>query len=307
VGGTLAVLAADSDTAITATPAELNLIDGGTARGTDAIGDGDGVLINDGGTMKMTTVQTLAAYLDDEITAMPNLVTVATIGTGVWQGTAIASGYIANDAITLAKMAGGTDGNIISYDTNGDPVAIATGNDGQVLTSAGVNNPPAFEDAGGGGITEADQWRLTSQFTGNAAPIASNLERNDSTGFGLLSTETDTTTGMSESAGIFSFPDIGYWLVTFNSQFYGYAVGVTGAIFVTTNNSTWVKVAHAATGTAYSSLNYNAGSCSHVIDVEDIANVKVRFHIEESDGSTNTRASTTQSRTFMTFIRLGAT
>lgn len=67
-------------TAVTATAAEINLIDGGTARGTDAIGDGDGVLINDGGTMKMTTVETLAAYLDDEITAMPNLISVGTLG-----------------------------------------------------------------------------------------------------------------------------------------------------------------------------------------------------------------------------------
>ena len=42
-------------------------------------------------------------------------------------------------------MAGGTDGNIISYDASGDPVAIATGSDGQVLTSAGSGQPPAFE------------------------------------------------------------------------------------------------------------------------------------------------------------------
>ena len=52
VSGTLPVLAAASTTQITATPAEINLIDGGTDRGTDAIADGDGVLINDGGTMK---------------------------------------------------------------------------------------------------------------------------------------------------------------------------------------------------------------------------------------------------------------
>ena len=58
---------------------------------------------------------------------------------------------IANDAVTLAKMASGTDGNIISYDASGNPVAIATGNDGQVLTSAGAGSPPAFEDAAGGG------------------------------------------------------------------------------------------------------------------------------------------------------------
>jgi hypothetical protein len=57
---------------------------------------------------------------------------------------------IANDAVSLAKMASGTDGNIISYDASGNPVAIATGNDGQVLTSAGAGAQPAFEDAGGG-------------------------------------------------------------------------------------------------------------------------------------------------------------
>ena len=58
---------------------------------------------------------------------------------------------VADDAITLAKMASGTDGNIISYDASGDPVAIATGDDGQVLTSTGAGSPPAFEDAAGGG------------------------------------------------------------------------------------------------------------------------------------------------------------
>ena len=54
---------------------------------------------------------------------------------------------IQDNAITLAKLAGGTDGNIISFDASGDPVAIATGNDGQVLTSTGAGSPPAFEDA----------------------------------------------------------------------------------------------------------------------------------------------------------------
>ena len=52
---------------------------------------------------------------------------------------------LANDIITLAKMASGTDGNIISYDASGNPVAIATGSDGQVLTSTGAGSAPAFE------------------------------------------------------------------------------------------------------------------------------------------------------------------
>ena len=57
---------------------------------------------------------------------------------------------IADNAVTLAKMAGGTDGNIISYDASGDPVAVATGSAGQVLTSAGAGAVPTFADAGGG-------------------------------------------------------------------------------------------------------------------------------------------------------------
>ena len=50
-------------TNVTTTAAELNLIDGGTARGTDALADGDGILINDGGTMKMTNVTAVKTYM----------------------------------------------------------------------------------------------------------------------------------------------------------------------------------------------------------------------------------------------------
>jgi hypothetical protein len=49
--------------AIDATAAEINLIDGGTARGTDALADGDGILINDGGVMKMTNVTAVKTYM----------------------------------------------------------------------------------------------------------------------------------------------------------------------------------------------------------------------------------------------------
>lgn len=56
----------------------------------------------------------------------------------------------ADNSITLAKMAGGVDGNIISYDASGDPVAVVTGSSGQVLTSAGAGAPPTFAAATGG-------------------------------------------------------------------------------------------------------------------------------------------------------------
>ena len=87
-------------------------------------------------------------------------------------GTDIAWGTntVADNAITLAKMASGTDGNIISYDASGDPVAVATGNDGQVLTSTGAGSPPVFEDAGGGGkLLQVVQTTLSTQSSSTSA------------------------------------------------------------------------------------------------------------------------------------------
>ena len=52
---------------------------------------------------------------------------------------------VADNAIGLGQMASGVDGNVISYDSSGNPVAVATGSDGQVLTSTGAGSPPAFE------------------------------------------------------------------------------------------------------------------------------------------------------------------
>ena len=52
---------------------------------------------------------------------------------------------IADDAVTTAKLAAGTDGQIITYDASGNPTAVGPGTDGQVLTSTGAGSPPAFE------------------------------------------------------------------------------------------------------------------------------------------------------------------
>ena len=66
---------------------------------------------------------------------------------------AVTTAKINNDAVTLAKMASGTDGNLISYDTSGNPVAVATGNSGQVLTSAGAGAVPSFQTIAAAAIT----------------------------------------------------------------------------------------------------------------------------------------------------------
>ena len=72
--------------------------------------------------------------------------------------TQVKTSGIADDAVTLAKQAGGTDGNLITYDASGNPTVVATGNDGQVLTSQGAGNVPQFETPapGVGGATGVD-------------------------------------------------------------------------------------------------------------------------------------------------------
>ena len=66
----------------------------------------------------------------------------------------VATAKIQDNAINLSKMAGGTDGQIITYDANGDPVAVGPGSDGEVLTSTGAGSPPAFEAVSAGGFTQ---------------------------------------------------------------------------------------------------------------------------------------------------------
>jgi hypothetical protein len=77
----------------------------------------------------------------------------------------VSTSQIADDAITLAKLAPGTDGNIISFDASGNPVAVATGTDGQVLTSAGAGSPPAFETLAGGKIGQVIQGGIYAEYT----------------------------------------------------------------------------------------------------------------------------------------------
>ena len=79
--------------AVNATATELNIMDGDSSIGTTAVSDGHGIVMNHGGTMAQTTVQTLAAYLDDEITAMPNLVTTAATTVGALNSGSITSGF----------------------------------------------------------------------------------------------------------------------------------------------------------------------------------------------------------------------
>ena len=61
----------------------------------------------------------------------------------------VTTAKILNDAVTLAKLASGTDGELITWDASGDPAAVAVGTSGHVLTSNGAGAAPTFQAAVG--------------------------------------------------------------------------------------------------------------------------------------------------------------
>jgi len=101
----------------------------------------------------------------------------------------VSTAKIVDNAVTLAKMAGGTDGQIITYDASGDPVAVGPGTDGQVLTSTGAGSPPAFEDAGGGA------WNIigTNAFSSTTSVTITGLDSTYDT-YALVGSDIKTAT-----------------------------------------------------------------------------------------------------------------
>jgi len=57
---------------VTATTAEINIMDGDTSAGTTAVAGGDGIVTNDNGTMRQTTVDTFDTYLSATTKTLTN-------------------------------------------------------------------------------------------------------------------------------------------------------------------------------------------------------------------------------------------
>ncbi len=60
----------------------------------------------------------------------------------------VTTAKVADNAITLAKMAGGTDGELFTFDNSGNPAYVAVGTAGSVLTSGGVGVAPTMAFTG---------------------------------------------------------------------------------------------------------------------------------------------------------------
>jgi hypothetical protein len=151
-------------TLVTASAAELNIIDAGAAVTTPTVAGGDAFVMDDADVgIRQVDIDNVDTYLaattktlTNKTLTSPVLVTPAlgTPASGVMTNvTGIVEAGLVDNAVTLAKMASGTDGNLITYDASGNPAYVVTGNDGQVLTSTGAGSPPVFETAAAAGIT----------------------------------------------------------------------------------------------------------------------------------------------------------
>ena len=155
-----------------------------------------------------------------------------------------------------------------------------------------------------GGITEADQWKVSSGFSSNADPIANNWRRVHENGFEKIGT------GMSQSSGVFTFPSTGIWDIRYNLSAYknGDDRTIMKLLYVTLNNSSYTNVGQADVSCSgvQSNNTHSSGANNYIFDVTDTANCKVKFSYSTNNSSTYyTNGSVVIS--LVTFIRMGDT
>ena len=171
--------------------------------------------------------------------------------------------------------------------TGATPVA----NGGTALTSGFAN-----------GITMANQWRVTGDFTDDENPIASNLEQADTDGYGKLGGD------MSVTSGRWTFPATGVYLIQF--ECYVTADNIDGLISLfidtTTDNSSYSEASTKEFGVSRAS-DKQMCSTQFIFDVTNTTTHKCSFGLTNASSDTTTHGNTSKSETSFTFIRLGDT
>ena len=116
--GTIPVLAAVSTTQISATPEELNIMDGDTSATSTTLADADRVVVNDAGTMKQVALTDFETYFESALDTLSNVTTVGALNSG-----SISSGFGAIDNGSSAITTTGT----ITYGSLSDGTITITG------------------------------------------------------------------------------------------------------------------------------------------------------------------------------------
>ena len=173
---------------------------------------------------------------------------------------------------------------------------------------AGVCTATSFSGSGANltgisaGITEFDSWYLTSNKTSDG-DLTSNLSRQNK-----LGSASPLGTGMSESSGIFTFPNTGKWLVIVEATFtHDGSDNVALDTYVTTNNSSYTQTHRAIDGNNGSGSRHGSGTSFCFLDVTDTSQVKVKFAAGSIAGSSKVVAEQSYVQTGFHFIRIGDT
>ena len=179
-------------------------------------------------------------------------------------------------------------------------ITIGGTNTSNVTFKSGVNFSGITQ-----GITEADTWRVTTNFTGDNNPISSNWERADGRGQGYFGT------GMSQSSGVFTFPSTGFWFVRFTLTYYANnsANRTDFSIRCSDDGSNFTEVALSQIHghSSASGISYQSASTETILDIIDTSTHKVTFRNNDQDTSNTKLGSTDFNYTFATFIKLGET
>ena len=190
-------------------------------------------------------------------------------------------------------------GTSLEIGSSGDTVTIPSG---ATITNSGTAS-------GFGGITQADLWRLSTTFsipsTNTNTDLTSNWERaDDATQSGYIGS------GMSQSSGIFTFPETGIYQIRFNAFFTAASAHyVAVRIFGTPDNSAYDQLATAEQGLADTSggTDYTNLNAACHFDCTNTSTHKVKFTVYTTASSTNVYAESTSNATYVTFLRLGDT
>lgn len=173
---------------ITSTAAELNLVDGGTSAGTTAVAGGDGIVTNDGGTMRQTTVDTFDTYLSQTTKTLTNKsLTSPQINTQVdFLARAEARFQDASGGQYVALEAPATVSSSVTF-----TLPAADGTSGQVIATDG-SGALSFTDVATSGFTNS----TITDTPGSSANF--DLAKGNNTG----SAETPFETGGNDAFGV---------------------------------------------------------------------------------------------------------
>ena len=150
--------------AIDATATELNLIDGGATVGTTAVASGDGVITNDGGTMRVTNIDTFDTYLSATTKTLTNKTLTTPIIAEIDSGSTITL-----DATTDIIL--DADGGDIFFKDAGTTFGSATNTSGNLIIKSGTTTALTFSGANvtGAGTLQGTTITATTAFVPDAA------------------------------------------------------------------------------------------------------------------------------------------